>query len=127
MLTEEQIKNIIDAKTAVLATADNFGKPRCIVLMPSRVEKDRIIVCNIQMNKTFENLKQNKNCFINVYLPEKEDLQYKIEGEAEIVNSGKLFDEIKNYEENDNGLIDAGLCVNDIIIVNIKNIEESKG
>lgn len=127
MLTENQIQNIVEAKTAVLATADKNGKPRCVVLMPSRVEKDRIIVCNIQMNQTFENLKENKQCFLNVYMPEKDDLQYKIEGEAEILSSGELFDEIKNYEENENGLLESGLCVNDVIVVHVKTFEESNG
>ena len=34
-------------------------------------------------------LKINKKCFVNVYIPEKDDLQYKIEGLAEILSSGE--------------------------------------
>ena len=49
------------------------------------------------MNKSFENISQNPKCFINVLIPEQDDLQYKIEGTAVVHNSGSLFEEIKNY------------------------------
>ena len=77
------------------------------------------------MNKSFENISQNPKCFINVLVPEQDDLQYKIEGTAVVHNSGSLFDEIKNYEKSEN--LPEDLKVNAIIIVNINNIEESNG
>ena len=80
MLNQIQLENIKLANNIIIATADFNNKPRAIIVQPSRVEKDKIIICNIQMNKTFENLKANKNCFVNIYLPDQEDLQYKIEG-----------------------------------------------
>ena len=58
-------------------------------------------------------------------LPEQEDLQYKIEGIAKVETSGKLFEEIKNYEESEN--LPPELKVSAIIIVKIKNVEESNG
>ena len=61
---------------------------------------------------------KNKKCFVDVYIPEKEDLQYKIDGEAEILSSGELYEEIKNFEENENGLLECGLTVKDIIVIN---------
>ena len=127
MLNQIQLENIKLAKNIIIATADFSNKPRAIIVQPSRVEKDKIIICNIQMNKTFENLKANKNCFVNIYLPDQEDLQYKIEGEAEIINSGELYNEIKNFEENENGLLDYGLTVKDVIVIKINNVEESNG
>ena len=66
------------------------------------------------MNKTYENIKLNPKCFINVLIPELNDLQYKIEGLAKIVNSGELFEEIKHYEETEN--LPPELKVNSIII-----------
>lgn len=127
MLSDVQIKNIEDAGNIIFATSSKDGNPRCVVITPSRVEKNRIIICNIQMNKTFENIIENKQCFVNVYMPDKDDLQYKIEGEAEIITKGSLFEEIKNYEENENGLIEYGLTVKSVIIINVKTIMESKG
>ena len=127
MLNQIQLENIKSAKNIIIATADFNNKPRAIIVQPSRVEKDKIIICNIQMNKTFENLKANKNCFVNIYLPDQEDLQYKIEGEAEIINSGELYNEIKSFEENENGLLDYGLTVKDVIVIKINSVEESNG
>ena len=60
MLNQIQLENIKLAKNIIIATADFNNKPRAVIVQPSRVEKDRIIICNIQMNKTFENLKINK-------------------------------------------------------------------
>lgn len=127
MLNQIQLENIKLAKNIIIATADFNNKPRAVIVQPSRVEKDRIIICNIQMNKTFENLKINKKCFVNVYIPEKDDLQYKIEGLAEILSSGELYNEVKNFEENENGLLDYGLTVKDVIVIKISNVEESNG
>lgn len=77
------------------------------------------------MKKSFDNISRNPKCFINVLIPEQDDLQYKIEGTAEIFNSGKLFEEIKNYKESEN--LPDDLKANAIIIVNINNVEESNG
>ena len=126
MLNQIQLENIKLAKNIIVATADN-NKPRAIIVQPSRIENDKIVICNIQMNHTFKNLLENKQCFVNIYIPEKEDLQYKIDGEAEILSSGELYEEIKNFEENENGLLEYGLTVKDIIVIKITNVEESNG
>lgn len=52
-------------------------------------------------------------------------MQIKIEGLAEVVDSGDLFKEIKNYEESEN--LPPKLKVNSIIIVKIVNVEETNG
>lgn len=127
MLTKNQIENIVNAKTLVLATADENNMPRCVIVMPSRIESEKIYLCDIQMEKTIDNLKQNNKCFLNVYIPDQNDLQYKIEGLAEIVSEGNVFNEIKNYEENENGLLDLGLEVRELIIVKIISVAESNG
>ena len=77
------------------------------------------------MNKSCDNILHNPNCFINVLIPEQDDLQYKIEGTAEVYSTGSLFEEIKNYEESEN--LPEDLKVHAIIIVTINNIEESNG
>lgn len=127
MLTKLQIENIKKAKNIVIASSDDDNRPRAIIVQPSRIECDKIIICNIQMEKTLENLKNNAYCFVNVYIHEEDDLQYKIDGYSEILSSGELFDEIKNYEENENGLLEYGLSVKDVIVIRIENVEESNG
>ena len=125
MLNEEQIKNIRFAEKVIFTTSDKNNQPRSIWVIPSRVESNQIIISNIQMSKTFNNLQSNNKAFINVLIPEQDDLQYKIECVTEINTSGNLFNEIKNFEESEN--LPTELKVNAIIICKIKNCEESIG
>ena len=125
MLNNEQVKNIEENGKVVFSTVGVDGYPRSIWVMPSRVNKDSIILSNIQMDKSFANIKNNNKCFINVYFPNKDDLQYKIQGTATIFNNGKLFDEIKEFEETTN--LPPELKVSDIIVVAIEKVEESIG
>ena len=124
-VTKQQIENIKSQENIIFTTVDKNGQPRSIYVIPSRIESDKIILSNIQMHKSFENIKENNKCFINVFMPNKNDLQYKIEGVAEIYETGSLFEEIKTYEETEN--LPPELKVNAIIVVKIKNIEESNG
>ena len=125
MLNFEQIENIKKAEKVIFSTSDKSLQPRSVWVIPSRIESDKIILSNIQMGKSFENVRQNPKCFINVLIPELDDLQYKIEGAALVFEEGELFEEIKNYEESEN--LPPELKVNAIIVINIKNVEESNG
>lgn len=125
MLNNKQIENIRLAEKVIFSTADKDNQPRSVWVIPSRIERDRIILSNIQMQKSFENVKQNPKCFINVFVPDNDDLQYKIEGLATINESGELFKEIKEYEETEN--LPPELKVNSIIIIDIKSFEETNG
>ena len=122
-LTISEIEEIKNNEYVVFSTSNN-NMPRSIVVIPSRIESNRIILSNIQMNKTIENIKNNSNCFINVYIKEKKDKQYKIDCICEIFNEGALFNEIKEYEETNN--LPEDLKVNSIIVANIKDIEISE-
>lgn len=125
MLNLEQINNIKNNEKVIFATADKSGQPRCVFVIPSRVMETQIILSNIQMNKSIQNIKENSKCFINVYMEDKEDLQYKIEGIANLYDNGELFEEIKRFEESEN--LPPELKVNSIIVVNITSFEESNG
>ena len=125
MLSQKQIDNIISEQKVVFTTVSASGQPRSIYVMPSRVENDQIILANIQMEKSIQNIKENNKCFINVYMAEQDDLQYKIEGVAEVIEQGALFEEIKNYEEIEN--LPPELKVNSIIVVKIQSFEQSNG
>ena len=125
MLSIEQIEKIKKAEKVIFSTSDKTMQPRSVWVIPSRIESDKIILSNIQMGKSFENIMQNPKCFINVLIPELDDLQYKIEGVASVFSEGALFEEIKNYEESEN--LPPELKVNGIIVIDVKNIEESNG
>ena len=123
-LSMNEIEEINNNEWVVLSTSNN-DVPRSIVVMPSRVESDRMILSNIQMSKTLDNLKQNPNCFINVYIQNNNDKQYKIECKCEILEEGELFNEIKSYEEENN--LPEQLKVHSIIVVKYYTIEISEG
>ncbi len=125
MLSQQQVENITNAQKVILATASSEGWPRAIVVMPSRVLKDKIILSNIQMEKSICNLRANPKCFINVYIEGQDDLQYKLQANAEIFDSGELFEEIKTFEESEN--LPPELKVHSIIVANIVSVEETNG
>ncbi len=117
----EEIKN----NEWIIFSTSKDNVPHSIVVMPSKVESDRIIISSIQMEKTIANLKVNPNCFINAYIKENDDKQYKIDCRCEIFDDGDLFNEIKEYEEKNN--LPDELKVNAIIIAYFENIEVCKG
>ena len=123
-LSMSEIEEIKNNEYIIFSTSSN-NMPRSIVVMPSRIENNRIIISNIQMNKTIENIKINPNGFINVYIKENNDKQYKINCICEIHSNGALFNEIKEYEETNN--LPEELKVNQIIVAQIKDIEICEG
>ena len=123
-LTIDEIEEIKNNEWVIFSTSKN-NIPRAIVVMPSRVESDRIILSNIQMNKSIENVNGNSNCFINTYIKDQNDKQIKISCDAEVYNDGELYNEIKEFEETNN--LPDDLKVHSIIVANIKNIAVSEG
>lgn len=123
-LTIDEIEEIKNNEWVIFSTSKN-NIPRAIVVMPSRIESDRIILSNIQMNKSIENVNGNSNCFINTYIKDQNDKQIKISCDAEVYNDGELYNEIKEFEETNN--LPDDLKVHSIIVANIKNIEVSEG
>lgn len=124
-LTVTEITEIENNEWIVFSTASDNKEPHAIVVIPSRVEKDKIILSNIQMKKSIENIKLNPKCFIDVYIKEQEDKQIKIDGIGNIYDSGELFQEIKEFEEINN--LPEDLNVNSIIVIKISNVEVSEG
>ena len=122
-LSNYEIEEIKKSYCIIFSTSNLRNEPHSIIVIPSKVEKDRIILSNIQMRKSIENLKSNQNCFINVYIKDKHDKQIKIDGFGTIYNDGELFNEIKKYEDTNN--LSEDLKVNSVIEVDFKNIEIS--
>ena len=124
-LNINEIEEIKNNEWIVFSTSSGNNQPHAIVAIPSRVEKDKIILSNIQMKKSIENIKLNPKCFIDVYIKEQNDKQIKIDGIGKVYDSGELFQEIKEFEEINN--LTEDLKVNSIIIVEINNVEISEG
>lgn len=123
-LTSKQIDLILENEVIIFATSDLNNQPRAIMVQPSRVEKNRIIISNIQMSKSIENIKNNRKCFVNAYLKNDSDKQIKITGIANVYESGDLFDEIKEFEETNN--LPDTLKVHSIIVIDYTDIEITK-
>ncbi len=125
MLSDLQIKNIKNAGQIIFSTSNLNNQPRSIWVVPSKIEKNRIILSNIQMNKSFKNIEENPKCFLNVLMPEQNDLQYKIEGVAKLYQDGKLFEKIKKLEETENLPPELKVCA--IIVIKLTSFEQSNG
>ena len=124
-LTIQEIADIKNNEWVIFATANNNNEPHSIIVIPSRIEKNQIILSNIQMKQSIENIKANPNCFINVYIKEQNDKQIKITGIGKVEETGELFNNIKEYEETNN--LPEELKVNSIIIIEIEHIEITEG
>ena len=124
-LTDKQIELAKEQEWVILSTTNKDGKPHSIIVQPSRIESDKIILSNIQMKTSIDNLKENNKCFINIFLKENDDMQIKIDGIAKLYDSGKLYENIKEYEETNN--LPPKLKVNSIIVIDFENIEISNG
>lgn len=125
MLKTNQIEDIKSVDKVMLVTASTSGSPRGVYVIPSEITKDMIILSCIQMQKSIANIKANNKVFINAFLPEKDDLQYKITGLAYIEDDTADFKRIKHYEESEN--LPPELKVNSIVKVKITSVETSNG
>ena len=124
-LTINEIEEIKNNEWIIFSTVNVDKEPHAIIVIPSRVEKDRIILSNIQMSKSIKNILNNTKCFIDVYIKEKNDKQIKINGIGKVSDSGELFEEIKDYEETNN--LPDDLKVKSIIVIEITNVEVTEG
>ena len=128
-LNENQLNNIKEVGTLMLATASKDGKPHCTIVEPSRYYEDRIVIPIVQMEISKKNIMENNQIFIHVFKEDKNDpewsIQYKLECKAKIETSGELFEEVKKYEETE--VLPEGFYVNGIIIAYIDSCKEYVG
>lgn len=124
-LNLEEVELIKNNEWVILSTSNKENIPHCIIVMPSLVENNRIIISNIQMEETIKNIKENEKCFIDVYIKEKNDKQIKINGIGKIFETGELYNNIKKYEEENN--LPPELKVNSIIEIQITDVTITEG
>lgn len=117
-LTQEQINFINENEWVVFASSSETSTPRAAIVIPSRVTADEIIISNVQMGKSVNNVRENNQVFVSAY---KDETQIKISGMADYLDSGTLFDEIKEFEKT------RYVDVRGIIVVKISNIEQTEG
>ena len=67
-LSIEQVELIKTNEWIIFSTADKNNIPHAIIVMPSRIESKKIILSNIQMEKSIKNIIENNKCFINAYI-----------------------------------------------------------
>ena len=129
VLTDEQIDIFKEVGIARIATSSKAGVPHCTTIQPSRISHNEIIIPIIQMVRTVNNIKENPNAFLLYYKEDPNDYenntQFKINATAKIYESGKLFKEIKEYEEREN--LPEGFYVNGIVVLTLKDVEVCVG
>jgi uncharacterized pyridoxamine 5'-phosphate oxidase family protein len=98
-LSQDQIDFIIENKSMIFATASIDGRPRAIMVEPSIVESDKIILCDMQMIVSSNNLKENPKVFLSSY-DDNYDVCLKITGRvSEYLTKGDLFQKVKKIEK----------------------------
>ena len=98
-LTDKQLDILVRNKIVILSTSSIDRKPRAIFVELNKVEDDKIIIANNQMETTSKNLIENKNVFVLVF---EKDYHYglKISGEAQYQTEGEYFDLVSGLETN---------------------------
>ena len=96
VLTQKQIDFITENEWIILATSSE-GKPRAIMVMPSIVSADEIVISNMQMQVSSQNIRLNPSVFLVSYNKNFSEW-IKISGIAVLRADGKLFDEVKKLE-----------------------------
>ena len=75
-LNLEEVELIKNNEWVILSTANKENTPHCIIVMPSLVENNRIVISNIQMEETIRNVEENEKCFIDVEIKEKKAREF---------------------------------------------------
>lgn len=129
ILEERQLDEIKQIGVCMLITAGNNGQPHCTIVEPSRFFESEIVIPIVQMVTSINNIKENNKIFIHVTKENKEyfgdSTQYKIEAVAKIEKKGKLFDEVKHFEETER--LPEGWTVKGIVRAKLMHVEEVVG
>lgn len=128
-LTKEQLKTIKDVGVCMLVTSSKAGKPHCTIVEPSKFFDDEIVIPIVQMVKSIENIEENNKVFVHVTKENKEyfgdSTQYKLDAVATIEKQGKLFEEVKHFEETER--LPEGWTVKGIVRAKLVSVEEVVG
>lgn len=102
-MINKTLKNLIEKNALAFATTNKKCNPHCIVVgCPKVVDKNKIVITNVEMVQTIKNIKQNKNVALVVWNRdwEKNCFGYKLKGKAKYFTSGKWKNFVDKMPEN---------------------------
>lgn len=112
------IKKLIEKNPLAFATITLAGNPNIIgIAYVKVVEKDKLLISDIYMHQTIEDIKNNPHVALVVW--NKNLKGYKFIGTAQYFNRGKYFQKVKSLPENKN------LPVKGAIVVKIEKVIKS--
>lgn len=94
----EKIKLIIEENPVALATVNEDGSPRVIVVAYVKVKDGKVIITANYMKSTLENIKRDSRVSLGVWNNKMEG--YRIDGLAEFFDNGEWYDFVTSMEEN---------------------------
>lgn len=101
IIVNSEIKSLLEKSIIAFATVDLNNKPNVVAVAFCKVVSDnQILITDNFMNKTRENLENNKNVSLSFW---NQDNGYQLKGTAEVYTSGE-FKEIVDNDPNNNGL-----------------------
>ena len=103
-----------------LATADKNGIPNAVPINFMKILDDETILASaVFMTKTFQNLKVNPVCAISVWEGFK---GYQFKGSVSIETSGQIFEDTKNWTEEEGKKLGLPLKSKGAVIIKITDI-----
>ena len=111
----ENIKGKIEKATIAVATVNSEGRPHNIAIMNAKVKDEKVIITDVCMKKTIENIKDNKNISLVLWEGEK---GWRIDGKAEYHDSGEHLDFVKSLPGN------KGFSPKGALVINIEDINK---
>lgn len=100
MLTDKIKETIAEVRPGIVATADKHGKPNVSAKGSVRVlDDDHLVFADISSARTIANLRENPSISVLALHP-KSMRGCRIWGQAEVLDSGELFDQLsREYAE----------------------------
>jgi len=99
----EGMKKIIENNALALASVNSKLEPHNIAVgFVKVVSKNQLLISDNYINETLENIKNNPNVSLVVWIRNWEDncIGYELSGKAEYFNGGKWIEKIKQIPEN---------------------------
>ena len=101
IIIDSEIKNLLEQSVVAFATVDLNNKPNVVAVAFCKVHSDnQILITDNFMNKTRENLENNKNVSLSFW---DQDNGYQLKGIAEVFTTGE-FKQIIESDPNNDGL-----------------------
>jgi hypothetical protein len=114
IIISPEIKFLLEKSIVAFATVDLSNKPNVVAVAFCKVISDnQILITDNFMNKTRENLENNKNISLSFW---DQDNGYQLKGSAEVFTSGEFKEKVDSDPDND------GLAHKAAILVTINEI-----